>query len=120
MDNYEEGSSFSSQNGDIFDSDDEKEREHSSEEESNSEENEKSEEDDSKEEREDGEHESSEDGENYDPWQTLIHEENCNFWINFKKTLNALIMRVLVRLKLRGNRFQNFFPNSQQHWKEFM
>ena len=70
MDNYDEGISSSSQNGDIFDSDDEKE--HSSEEESNSEENENSDEGDSKEESE--EHESSEDGEDYDPWQTLIHE----------------------------------------------
>ena len=65
---------YSSHNGDIFDSDDEKEKEHSSEEESNSEENENSEEDDSKEESEDEEHETSEDREDYDPWQTLIHE----------------------------------------------
>ena len=50
MDNYDEGVSSSSQNGDIFDTDDEKE--HSSEEESNSEENENSEEGDSKEESE--------------------------------------------------------------------
>ena len=54
MDNYDEV--VSSHNSDIFESDDEKEKEHSSEEESNSEENENSEEDDSKEESEDGEH----------------------------------------------------------------
>jgi hypothetical protein len=56
MDDYDEVVSSSSHNSDIFDSDDEKEKEHSSEEESNSEENENSEEDDSKEESEDGEH----------------------------------------------------------------
>jgi Mg-chelatase subunit ChlI len=53
MDNYDEGVSSSSQNGDIFDSDDEKE--HSSEEDSNSEENGNSEEGDSKEESEEHE-----------------------------------------------------------------
>jgi Mg-chelatase subunit ChlI len=84
MDNYDEGSSSSSQNGDIFDSDDEKGKEHSTEEESNSEENENSEEDDNKEESEDGEHESSKDGEDYDPWQTLINEAKLQLLDKFQ------------------------------------
>ena len=86
MDNYDEGVSSSSQNGDIFDSDDEKE--HSSEEESNSEENENSEEGDSKEESE--EHESSEDGEDYDPWQTLIHEAKLQLLDKFQENVECL------------------------------
>ena len=86
MDNYDEGVSSSSQNGYIFDSDDEKE--HSSEEESNSEENENSEEGDSKEESE--EHESSEDGEDYDPWQTLIHEAKLQLLDKFQENVECL------------------------------
>jgi hypothetical protein len=82
MDNYDEGSSSSSQNGDIFDSVDEKEKEHSSEEESNSEENENSEEDDRKEE--------SEDGEDYDPWQTLIHEAKLQLLDKFQENVECL------------------------------
>ena len=82
MDNYDEG--------DIFDSVDEKEKEHSSEEESNSEENENSEEDDRKEEGEDGEHESSEDGEDYDPWQTLIHEARLQLSDKFQENVECL------------------------------
>jgi hypothetical protein len=84
MDNYDEGVSSSSQNGDILESDDEKEKEHSSEEESNSEE------DDSKEESEDGEHESSEDGEDYDPRQTLISEEKLQLLEQFQENVESL------------------------------
>jgi Mg-chelatase subunit ChlI len=90
MDNYDEEASSSSQNGDIFDSDDEKEKEHSSEEESNSEENENSEKEDSKEESEDGEHETSEEGEDYDPWQTLIHEAKLQLLDKFQENVECL------------------------------
>ena len=106
MDNYDEGVSSSSQNGDIFDSDDEKE--HSSEEESNSEENENSEEGDSKEERE--EHESSEDGEDYDPWQTLIHEAKLQLLDKFQENVECLNNEGFSEVEAKRQSFSEVLP----------
>ena len=107
MDNYDEGVSSSSQNGDIFDSDDEKE--HSSEEESNSEENENSEEGDSKEESE--EHESSEDGEDYDPWQTLIHEAKLQLLDKFQENVECLNNEGFSEVEAKRQSFSEVLPN---------
>ena len=107
MDNYDEGVSSSSQNGDIFDSDDEKE--HSSEEESNSVENENSEEGDSKEESE--EHESSEDGENYDPWQTLIHEAKLQLLDKFQENVECLNNEGFSEVEAKRQSFSEVLPN---------
>ena len=106
MDNYDEGVSSSSQNGDIFDSDDEKE--HSSEEERNSEENENSEEGDSKEESE--EHESSEDGEDYDPWQTLIHEEKLKLLDKFQENVECLNNEGFSEVEAKRQSFSEVLP----------
>ena len=107
MDNYDEGVSSSSQNGDIFDSDDEKE--HSSEEESNSEENENSEEGDSKEESE--EPESSEDGEDYDPWQTLIHEAKLQLLDKFQENVECLNNEGFSEVEAKRQSFSEVLPN---------
>ena len=107
MDNYDEGSSSSSQNGDIFDGDNEKE--HRSEEESNSEENENSEEDDSKEESE--EHESSEDGEDYDPWQTLIHEAKLQLLDKFQENVECLNNEGFSEVEAKRQSFLELLPN---------
>ena len=109
MDNYDEGSSSSSQNGDIFDGDNEKE--HRSEEESNSEENENSEEDDSKEESEDEEHESSEDGEDYDPWQTLIHEAKLQLLDKFQENVECLNNEGFSEVEAKRQSFSELLPN---------
>ena len=106
MDNYDEGVSSSSQNGDIFDSDDEKE--HSSEEESNSEENENSEEGDSKEESE--EHESSEDGEDYDPWQTLIHEAKLQLLDKFQENVECFNNEGFSEVEAKRQSFSEVLP----------
>ena len=106
MDNYDEGVSSSSQNGDIFDSDDEKE--HSSEEESNSEENENSEEGDSKEESE--EHESSEDGEDYDPWQPLIHEAKLQLLDKFQENVECLNNEGFSEVEAKRQSFSEVLP----------
>ena len=106
MDNYDEGVSSSSQNGDIFDSDDEKE--HSSEEESNSEENENSEGGDSKEESE--EHESSEDGEDYDPWQTLIHEAKLQLLDKFQENVESLNNEGFSEVEAKRQSFSEVLP----------
>jgi hypothetical protein len=105
MDNYDEGVSSSSQNGDIFDSNDEKE--HSSEE-SNSEENENSEEGDSKEESE--EHESSEDGEDYDPWQTLIHEAKLQLLDKFQENVECLNNEGFSEVEAKRQSFSEVLP----------
>jgi hypothetical protein len=110
MDNYDEGVSSSTQNGNIFESDDEKEKEHSSEEESNSEENENSEEDDSKEESEDGEHESSEDGEDYDPWQTLIHEAKLQLLDKFQENVECLNNEGFSEVEAKRQSFSELLP----------
>jgi hypothetical protein len=110
MDNYDEGSSSSSQNGDIFDGDDEKEKEHSSEEESYSEENENSEEDDSKEESEDGEHESSGDGEDYDPWQTLNHEAKLQLLDKFQENVECLNNEGFSEVEAKRQSFSELLP----------
>ena len=94
-------------NGDIFDSDDEKE--HSSEEESNSEENENSEEGDSKEESE--EHESSEDGEDYDPWQTLIHEAKLQLLDKFQENVECLNNEGFSEVEAKRQSFSEVLPN---------
>ena len=107
MDNYDEGVSSSSQNGDIFDSDDEKE--HSSEEESNSEENENSEEGDSKEESE--KPESSEDGEDYDPWQTLIHEAKLQLLDKFQENVECLNNEGFSEVEAKRQSFSEVLPN---------
>ena len=107
MDNYDEGVSSSSQNGDIFDSDDEKE--HSSEEESNSVENENSEEGDNKEESE--EHESSEDGEDYDPWQTLIHEAKLQLLDKFQENVECLNNEGFSEVEAKRQSFSEVLPN---------
>jgi hypothetical protein len=110
MDNYDEGSSSSSQNGDIFDNVDEKEKEHSSEEESNSEENENSEEDDRKEESEDGEHESSEDREDYDTWQTLIHEAKLQLLDKFQENIECLNNEGFSEVDAKRQSFSELLP----------
>ena len=110
MDNYDEGASSSSHNGNIFDSDDENEKEHSSEEESNSEENENSEEDDSKEESEDGEHESSEDGEDYDLWQTLINEAKLQLFDEFQENVECLNYEGFSEVEAKRQSFSEFLP----------
>jgi hypothetical protein len=106
MNNYDEGVSSSSQNGDIFESDDEKE--HSSEEESSSEENENSEENDSKEESE--EHESSEDGEDYDPWQTLIHEAKLQLLDKFQENVECLNNEGFSEVEAKRQSFSEVLP----------
>jgi hypothetical protein len=110
MDNYDEGSSSSSHNSDIFDSDDEKEKEHSSEEESNSEENENSEEDDSKEESEDEEHETSENGEDYDPWKTLIHEAKLQLLDKFQENVECLNYEGFSEFEAKRQSFSELLP----------
>ena len=72
---------------------------------------ENSEEDDSKEESEDEEHESSEDGEDYDPWQTLIHEAKLQLLDKFQENVECLNNEGFSEVEAKRQSFSELLPN---------
>ena len=114
MDNYNDPSTSSDyRNGDIFDSDDEEQKEHSteqeksgSEEESSSEETESGEEDVSNEGSED---ETSEEGE-YDPWQTLIHEAKRQLLYEFQENVETFKSEGFSDVEAKRHSFSALLP----------
>jgi hypothetical protein len=65
---------------------------------------------DSKEESEDEEHETSENGEDYDPWKTLIHEAKLQLLDKFQENVECLNYEGFSEVEAKRQSFSELLP----------